>query len=449
MGFFDKLFGKGEENPGTPASPVTKGRAKNPAMQFGHYVDANKSKEQLAKWDEAVSLHGKKSYKDAFVAFLGYLGDASVENVTWKYQGSDVHFTMEQGSKMIRGIHNGETVEVVSYLATFEQAPIAVMRQLLGSNFLLRYTKFAIDENKIGIYYHSAARDSSPTKMYHAFKEICLTADRQDDMITEEFEGLTPVDVAHKQPVDEKIAELKYAAWQKWAADTLSFVNLQDKQSFSGIISYSLLNLFYKTDYLLSPQGHFADELNRIQGIYWNKADTRPNPDKNDDLIRNLKQLLEKPKSYFTNSFYPVKATFGLVTAASAQTVADYISDCLKNTDWYVQNRHPQMEAIIYEYTSSYCLFHYGMYPVHYKLFNLHMQIMNEELFRQFGFPVPYITNGNLVPNEIINEINAIIQEEKANFPLLNIITANLKFGSLLEFHYSFLSEIRFLIFSK
>lgn len=454
MGLFDRLFGKGEQSGATPggnasAAQSSAYRTNDPDIAFGHYVDVNKTAPQLRKWEESNTLFKQQNYKDSFVAFLEYVGDPAVQNVTWKHEGSNVHFTLEQGSKVIRGVHNGESLSAYALLAEFEQPPIAVMRQLLASNYLLRYTKFAIQDNKFGIYFKSSAREASPTKLYHSLKELALKADKNDDFLTEEFAGLKKTDVGHIPQIDERIGEIKYRYWNEWAQGVISFTNNNDRSSFAGIISYALLNLFYKTDYLLSPQGHFLDEITRIQHIYWNKQDVRTDVEKNDDMLRNLKTLLEKPKNYFTESFYGVKATFGLAPGTGVQAIADYISDCLKNTDWYVQNRYPEMEMIVYEYTSSYCLFHYGMFPAHYRLMLMEMQILNEKYFRELGFAVPYVKDGVLDPNAIIREINRIVDAEKVNYPKLTFVTANLKFASVYEFHYSFLSEIRFLNFTK
>lgn len=451
MGFFDKILGKKDESSSPTSNPISTSSYSNndPNIMFGHYIDANKNAHQLAKWDEANKLFNDKNYKDSFIAFLEYVGDPAEKNVTWKYQGSDVHFTLEQGSKIIKGIHNGESLTGQAELVEFEQPPIAVMRQVLTSNYQMRYAKFAIHENKIGIYFKSSAREASPTKLYHALKELALKADKNDDYLTEEFVGVKKVGLDHVPQANAEISEIKFKYWQKWSQETITFVNSVDKNSFTGIISYALLNLFYKADYLLSPQGHFLDELTRIQHIYWNKNDYRTNVEKNDDMIRDLKLLLGKPKEYFTGSFYSVKATFGLIPGSAQQTINDYILDCLKNTDWYVQNRYNNMELMIYEYTATYSLFNFGMFPAHYRLFNLQLQILNEDYFREIGFSVPYIKNGILNQQAIIKEIDRIIASEKNQYRNIAFLTSTLKFGTVYEFHYSFLTEIRFLNFNK
>lgn len=457
MGIFDKLFGKNEPHIPTPPTgstdtgntPAVGIKPIEPQIAFGHYVDANKTPQQLAKWEEANSLFTQKNFRDSFLAFLEYICDPAVKNVSWEYKGSVLQFSLEQGSKVIRGTHDGENITAYALLAEFEQPPIAVMRQLLASNYLLRYTKFAIQDNKFGIYFKSSAREASPNKLYHSLKELALKADKNDDYLTEEFTGIAKTDLGHIPQRDEKTGEIKFAYWTKWLEETLSFVNGYDRNSFSGIISYALLNLLYKTDYLLAPQGHFLGEITRIQHIYWNKQDTRSGTEKNDDMIRNLKLLQMKPKTYFTESFYNVKATFGLAPGTGAQVIADYLTDCLKNTEWYVQNRHPAMEMIIYEYAGTYCLFHYGMYPAHYKLLNMHLQILNEAFFRELGFPVPYVKDGVINATAVTGEINRIMQEEQKTFKSIAFLTSNLKFGTAHEFHYSFLSEIRFLNFAK
>ena len=143
MGFFDKLFGKND--PQTPPPPAGSPPAENPPpvigpkpveppIFFGHYVDANKTAQQLAKWEEANTLFTQKNYRDSFLAFLEYICDPVVKNVTWEYKGNTLHFSLEQGSKIIRGLHDGDTVSAYALLAEFGQPPIEVMLRLLASN---------------------------------------------------------------------------------------------------------------------------------------------------------------------------------------------------------------------------------------------------------------------------------------------------------------------------
>lgn len=448
MGFFDRFFGK-KHPPLPPPADIPAYESPDPDISFGHYVDANKTAYQLDKWEEANTLFGEKKYTDSFIAFLEYAGDPAVKNIAWERQGGEIRFTLEQGSKIIRGLHDGESVTAQALLAEFQQPPIAVMRQLLAANYQLRYTKFAIEDHTFGIYFKSPAAEASPNKLYHSLKELALKADKNDDFLTEEFSGISKTDRGHIVPQDEKIGEIKYAYWLKWSEEALAFAGNYDSHSFTGIISYTLLNLLYKTDYLLSPQGHFLDEITRIQHIYWNKQDARPHTEKNDELVRQLKLLLMKPETYFTGSFYGVKTTFGLAPGTGAQTISDYISDCLKNTDWYIQHKYPEMEMTVYEYTVTYCLFHYGMYPAHYRLFGLHMQILNEAYYRELGFAVPYVKDGAVDAGTVKEEIRRIVETEKAVYPNLTFPLENLKFDTPAEFHYSFLSEMRFLNFVK
>ncbi|MCG9909744.1 MAG: YbjN domain-containing protein [Flavobacteriales bacterium] len=440
MSLFKNLFSKKETAESAEKS--------DSFLRFGHYTDANKNAFQLKRWDDANAFFKSGDYKSSFMAFLDYLADTTEKNVTWDYRGSDLHFTVHQGSVEVRGIYNGKTVTAQCFLAEFEKPPIAVMRQLLAANFTLNYSKFAIEGNRIGIFFSSPVTEASPNKMYFALREIALRADKQDDAMQEEFDEIKSLHALHEK-TNPEIAEKKYAAWKKWSEEALTFFNTQDKQYFAGIISYTLLNLFYKTDYLLSPQGHFMNELTRIQHIYWNKQDTRTDVEKNDDMVRNLKALLEKPKEYFINSFYEVKSTFGITTATSSQTVANYLGDCLKNTDWYVQHKHQAMEITIYEYAATYCLFHYGMYPAHYKLFKLFLQIHNEPFFKDLGIEIPYMVNGELKKDKITKRIHQIIEEEKTVFKNFEFRTANLKFNTIYDFYYSFLAEIQFLNFTK
>ncbi len=452
MALWKDLFGKKKSNAGDESKPsLSPAPQKGPDISFGHFSDVNKNEIQLKKWHEATDLFSKEQYASAILAFFEYLKSPDLGNVEVISSGTKVEFTIFQGSACIKGLFDGELLSAECILAQFSSPPIPAMRQLLSSNFLLRYSKFAIRGNSFGLFFRSPAKECSPDKLYHGLREMCLKSDQFDDLLYFEFQGLEkpPGCERHTERIPEVENSLKCDTWKIWLTQTLEFVNKLDRQAFSGIISYALLNFIYKTDYLLSPQGALLNELNRIQYIYWDKTDGLSNTEKNEEMIRELSKLAERDKTFFSQNFYRVKSTFGLVTATGISTINEYIAECLKNTDWYVQNKHPDMEMIIYEYTATYCLFNFGLFPSHYRLFHLQLLILNADYFEKLGFEVPFIQNGILNPQAISREIEHIISSGSREYKNLKFLTQNLKYDTLYDFHYSFLSEIRMLNFTK
>jgi hypothetical protein len=450
MGIWKRLFGKQNPTADYPLPESNPEPLPQPDIVFGHYSDVNKSGESLKKWHEAAERFQEKEYSASLTALLHYLNNRNGNAAEVRNLGTRLEFTLFQGSAEINGFFDGASIQAQCLLATFDSPPIAAMNRLLNDNYMLRYTKFGIKENSLILFFRSPAKENSPDKLYHAFREICLKADQYDDLLLHEFEGIykPPGNNATILQIPSAEAEVKWEAWNMWLSQTLDFVRKQDRQAYSGIITYALLNLIYKTDYLLSVQGCLLNELSRIQYIYWDKNDGLTNIEKNEEIIRELSKLANQPKAFFTDCFYRVRSVFGLVTATDIGTIREYIAECLKNTDWYVQNKQPEMELIIYEYTITYSLFHFGLFPAQYRLFHLQLMILNADYFVQLGFEVPFIQNGVINREALSREIGQIISEESQQYPGMAFQIQNLKFDSLVDFHYSFLHEIRALHFS-
>lgn len=450
MGCWQRLFGK--QN---PAADHTKPESiplprPQPEIDFGHYSDVNKSEERLKKWHEAGEQFKENAYSSSLTALLHYLNNPKGDAVEMRNLGTRLEFTLFQGSAEVNGFFDGEFIQAECLLATFDNPPIAAMNRLLNDNYVLRYTKFGIKENSLGLFFRSPAKESSPEKLYHGFREMCLKADQYDDLLHHEFEGVTkpPGKKETILQIPAAEVEVKWEFWNTWLSQTLDFVRKQDRQTYSGIITYALLNFLYKSDYLLGARGSLLNELSRIQYMYWNKQDGLTNVEKNEEIISELTRLANQPKTFFTDCFYRVRSVFGLVAATDIGTIREYIAECLKNTDWYVQNKQPEMEMIIYEYTITYSLFHFGLFPAHYRLFHLQLMILNSDYFIRLDVDVPFIQNGIINRDALIREIGQIVSEESRQYPGMAFHIQNLKFDSLPDFHYSFLNEIRALHFS-
>ncbi|MBL0912161.1 MAG: hypothetical protein IBJ09_07280 [Bacteroidia bacterium] len=471
MGIWDKFFKK-DDKPVTPEQepkqteqkpeiPVSQGRRTSaepvnvsPPQEsirrlFGRYTDANKLPQQLDAWTASVEAHKQKDYPEALEKFFVYLNDPLINNVQWQRNGNNFDFHIEQGSKRIEGSVNETRLEAHAYLASFTAPPVPVMRMLLGSNYQLKYSRFAIKDDKIGIFLNADVSNSSPTRLYHALKELATKADRQDDLLTDEFDTLTRINTEHLIPIPENESDTRYRYFQQWINDTLEKCRSYDSDTFSGGISFLLLNLIYKIDYLLLPEGSLLDQLERLNLMYWDKNDGRSFQEKNNHMLSAFRKIADKPAEQIRKSFYRTQATFGIVNPSSQKNIADFIDECLKNTSWYIQNKYFDIELAIYEYCIGYCFYNFGMYNIHYKLMDLQFQILNAGFYEEMGVPNPYIKDGVLNATEIENRIRHILAEEQKEFPNLQIAMVNIRYLSVYEFHYSLLNEIKFLNFNK
>ncbi len=99
---------------------------------------------------------------------------------------------------------------------------------------------------------------ATPNKLYYGLKELATKADKQDDLLLSEFGFLQPVDTDHINQLPEQEKEVKYDFLQKWIRSTLEYIETLDPEKFSGGISYLLLTLVFRIDYLISPEGKFS-----------------------------------------------------------------------------------------------------------------------------------------------------------------------------------------------
>lgn len=184
----EKIFGKPKKKPEEEAEP---------SVYFGRYSDNNKAVAKIDKWNEAEALFKAKKYYKSIAAFFDYLKDDETENVQHVQEGNKGTFLFYQGSKVIRGFYDEEKLEAETYLATMLQPSVPVMRRLLEMNFNLYYSRYALKDDKISMLLNSDIETANPSKLYYGLKELATKADKQDDLLVQDFTSLQPSGTDH------------------------------------------------------------------------------------------------------------------------------------------------------------------------------------------------------------------------------------------------------------
>ena len=417
-----------------------------PAIQFGRYSDNNKSVDKVEKWNEAEKLFKEKKYYESIASFFDYLSQDEMENVTHTPDGNKGTFTFYQGSKIIRGFYNEEIFEAEVQMAQMPSASVSVMRRLLEMNFNLYYTRFALDAEKIYMFFDSDIETSNPSKLYYGLKELSTKADKQDDLLVQDFASLLLIDSDHiiEIPEEEKAIKLKY--YKKWIQETLDLISDVDADKFSGGIAYLLLALAYRIDYLILPEGKLLKELEKIVEIYFRKDD-RLVTDKNQEMIECYQKLLLKEKEEFYPYLFRSKYTFSIVTPQNHKTIADAIYNANQNIAWYKENKLNNVAAQISEYGFSYCQFSYSLPKPLSQLYHLLMMVNYGDYFKELGFKTEYFNTETKEYNKeaIVEKIKNICNSWKEKYPGLDYKTDKLKFDSNVSFNQSFTTEIEYL----
>ncbi|RPI17216.1 MAG: hypothetical protein EHM58_10165 [Ignavibacteriae bacterium] len=410
---------------------------------FGRFSDSFKPKVKVNAWSDSEKFFEEKKYFDSYAAFFTYLNDDSLNNVIYTRENGRIDFHFFQGSKVINGTITENKITAEAPVAEFEKLSVAFMRRLMEMNYSLYYNRFALKDSRIVIKFNSSIPDGSPRKLYYALKELAIRADKQDDILIDDFAMLKPADFNSESITDEE-KEIKYKYFNKWLTDTLTRVSSLKEDTFSGGISYILLNLLYKIDYLITPEGTLMNDLEKISFTYFTR-DNKPFEEKNRNMKQDLQKLLEKPKEKIIEDLYKVKSTFGIANPANHPQVTDVFNSNLNNVKWYAENKYEDIAVTIYEYITGYCLFTFGLAKPTLKLFNLLYNIIEQDFYIEMGIPEKYYDKENKKFNEqlVKDKINEIIKSGLEQFPELKFNTDNLKFDTMLDFLRTYFTEIQ------
>ncbi|NOT50417.1 MAG: hypothetical protein HOP10_03965 [Chitinophagaceae bacterium] len=434
---FDKLFGRGKKKEESKSGPD---------IFFGRYSDNNKPLAKVNRWTEADNLFKEKKYTDSFDAFFDYLRDDTVQNVVYERNGAEGRFEFYQGSKIIRGHFNNEVLKAEVTLARMPQPSVPVMRRLLEMNFSLYYSRFALDSDRLCMRFDSDIETASPSKLYYGLKEVATKADKQDDLLVQDFSMLQSADSEHVISVPDVEKEVKYEFLQKWIKQALDSIAAVDADKFSGGIAYMLLSLIYRLDYLIAPEGKMLNDLEKIAGIYF-KKDERPVIEKNRDMVSEFKKIQALSREEVFKYLFRSKYTFAIVAPQQYKTIADSIHGANQNMFWYRDNNYPLFANHISEYGMSYCQYSYSLPKAITELFHLYMMVNHADYFTALGYKIMYYDTGNnkFDTDSIVEKIKEIQTRWKDKYPLLDFKTQNLKFDNLVNFNYSFTVEMELL----
>lgn len=441
MSLFNKMFGgdKGESTASATASSNAAGVSS--IASFGRYTDINKNGVQLAAWKNANESFKAKNYIESIEHFMIYLKDESVNNVSFTKSAENLSFEITQGSKVIRGVANKDNFSAEAQICIMEQNSIPVMRKLMSINFGLRYSKFALKDNILVMKFGSHAVDASPGKLYDALKELAKKSDQQDDLLLQEFSSLKEIDTDSIIQWPGELKEIKYNYLIQLIKDVKEEVTKHEAEFMSGGIAYLLLNLTYKIDYLIAPQGRLTDSLEKIQHMFFakNNLSTR---ERNDQILEEYDKILNTPKEDITEGIYNVKCTFALANATAHKKVMDFMFKEREKIGWYRDNNYPQMVEAIYSYMIAYSFFNYGMvYPVS-QLLNVAMALTNNEYYVQCGSNSTLIDNGVLNANRITKEVNSIINSAKKDYPNIALNAGALNYSNVSSFIDSLILQL-------
>ena len=438
----EKIFSWSKKKEGEEESAPANG----PVIRFGRYSDNNKPVAKVGKWNEAESLFKEKQYAQSIAAFFTYLRDEDEDNAKLVQEGDQQKFMFYQGSKIIRGYFNAERLQAEITVAKMPQPSVPVMRRLLEMNFNLYYSRYALHEGIIYMFFDSDIETANPSKLYYGLKEMATKADKQDDLLVQDFTTLLPLDVDHIEQIPDEEKAVKLQFFKKWIDETLALIATIDNDKYSGGVAYLLLALAYRIDYLILPEGKLQLELEKVVEIYFRK-DNRPVTEKNGEMMDCFQKLATKDKTEFYPYLFRSKHTFSIVTPQAYKTMADAIYNANQNIGWYREHKMPDVAARISEYGFSYAQYTYSLPKPVTELFQLFMMINYPDYFLALGYTDAYYDNEkNEYNKEKIKEyVDGVTARWKEKYPELNFDLEKLKYDNPVAFNQTFTTEVEYL----
>lgn len=420
-----------------------KKEAADPEISFGRYSDNNKTVAKIARWTEAEKLFRENKKTECLDAFFDYLMDDAQQNVVHQRNGESGSFELYQGSKIVRGTYNDAHLSAEVTLARMPRPTVPVMRRLLEMNFNLYYSRYALNNDRLFMRFDSDLSTATPNKLYYGLRELATKADKQDDLLVQNFASLEAVDTNHVSHLSEQEKEVRYQFLQKWVKDTLEYISSLDADKLSGGISYLLLTLAYRLDYLITPEGPLMNEIEAISDIYF-KKDNRPVAEKNGFMVEAFHKLQSKTREQVFPFLFRSKNTFSIVTPQNYKTIVESIKGAHQNYSWYKENNYPFIAMKIAEYGVSYSQYSYSLPKPLTGLFRLFMNINYNDYFKALGFATTYYDTEKkeVRKDEVVEEIEEIINTWRTKYPRLQFNVEALRFDSLLNFDYSFTKEL-------
>jgi hypothetical protein len=434
----DKLFGwtRKKQSPEAIIPPVT----------FGRYSDNNKTLQKTKRWADAEIYFKEKNYHQSIEAFFEYMRDDALQNVQTSANGAEKTFMFYQGSKLVRGRYNDDHLSAEVTLARMLQPSVPVMRRLLEHNFNLFYSRYGLKDDTVCMCFDTEINTANPNKLYYGFKELATRADKQDDLLLQDFQTLLPTDTEHIEQIPDAEKEVKYNYMVEWIRETATTIEQLDPDKMSAGISYLLLNLAYRIDFLIVPESKLLHDLDMLVSNYFMKDD-KPASEKNKAMLQGFLKILTKTREEVFPSLFRSKHSFAITQPTQKKTIADAIFAANQNTVWFKDNNHPYVAQQISEYGLGYCQYNFSLPRPVTDLYLILMKVSYADFFRDLGFTEELYNSKTQQFNSelIVQKINDIINSWREKYTQLKFKTENLKYDSLLSFTLSFTAEIEFI----
>lgn len=427
-------------------------------IRFGRYSDAHKTLEKYDAWARSTGFFEQKNYLQAYLEFFNYLLDDDESNLSYdttqinkdgNVTDFKIDFTIQQGSKIVRGFANSEEfVGEVKLVKVNDNLHVALGRRLMEMNYDLLYSGFSLDkEGVIWIRFTTNTVNSFAGKLYNGLREIATRSDAQDDLLLNEFTNqLEAIDDKHIEFLSENHQQVKLRFLKKWTRETLEAVKKLNTERLASAISYMLLTLLYRIDYLLTPEGTITAMLEDIHKVIFYDPNRLP-IQRNAYAVNQFEQLLALSDEELLANFYETKATFGIAKPAYQQDIKEIIEKQIQAASWFDKNEQQEFTPFVFEYIAGYSLFNYGLPRPTREFLHLYFQIIYSDFFEALGAKHTFSEKKDnqiiLQKNLIIKRIDFISETWEEMYPNLIDKAPKVSYKDFTKFSFDYFSFVK------
>lgn len=423
-----------------------------PNIRFGRYSDSYKDSLSYDAWDKALDIFEENRFLDSLELFFQFLQDKEEDNVHWQRSDDRIAFEFFQGSKRIIGWATATHLRIEGRIGRMLNAGPELLRRMVEANYNLKFSRYALDPSEfITVVFDTSATDASPYKLYYAFKEVATHADKQDDLLLEEYGKMEAVDNSHLEPLSALETKVKHQFIINNIKNTLALVKEQKLNKYAGAVSYLLLNLIYKIDYLCKPEGFTMETLERMHRQFFAKETALTPEEKNQALIHEFTKLLARSEQDYSQEMYHIKTTFGITSSVTHDRLIHLINNELNDMDWYIANGYPKVALAIPSYLVGYSLFNYAIPQPDRDFFHLFYRAIESDYFKALGYKPDLYDHktGQVNRKHLKKAINQIVKKHSHRYPNLRPAISQLVFDNILDFSKSYLLMVRDLDLSR
>ncbi len=231
-------------------------------------LGSHQSKINAEIWNTVVSTYEEGDYLKTLELLFNYIdserfGDLNLE------QTSSIE--VAHGSVVLEILIEGDSFRVSApFVKLPEKGSIPLLRQVAQLNFHpITLANIILDDNEqLTFYYECPLELCEPYKIYNVLREICVNADKYDDMFISKFKAAHIHEPKIEHYPQDRLEQL-YDKFRFYIEETEEYIAFFENKRWDYFVYDVLQVSLMRMDYFVAPQGYLRTLLeDQISSLY-------------------------------------------------------------------------------------------------------------------------------------------------------------------------------------